>query len=450
MAERMTAAERLRFYRLDDEARDVLRRFGELAATAMPEILDGFYQHLRRWPAVAAAFKDEASFDRARKAQGEHWRRLFSGNFDEEYFGSVRRIGEAHARLGIEPSWYIGSYSFVLSELLRHASMMNSGGFFGSAGRAAKLGILTGAIAKATLLDVETVTGIYQENMERAAADDLRRVADELSGTIGTVIGAVGRSAGDLTVSAESMTKAADLANGRASAVAAASEQASGNVETVAAAAEQLSASINEISRQISKSSAVAGDAVRQAGETGGTMRVLADAADRIGEVVKLINDIASQTNLLALNATIEAARAGEAGKGFAVVASEVKSLANQTARATEDIKNQVAEIQAVAGKAVDAINSIDATIREMDQIGTAIAAAVEEQGAATAEIARNIQQASAGTTEVLNNISGVTQAAGETGRTAVSVLDGAQELNRHADELSKQLDSFARQVRHR
>jgi methyl-accepting chemotaxis protein len=446
MAERMTSADQLRFFQLDATARERLRQFRIVLEPKLPGVLDGFYAHLRGWPQMMKSFTDEASIARARKAQAAHWLRLFSGAFDEDYFVSVRRIGEAHARLGIEPGWYIGAYGFALAELLRLAATANSGGFFGNAGKAAGIGALTSVIGRAVMLDVALVTNLFQEVVEKKAVDQLKAMTDELSGTIGTVIGSVGRSANGLQLDAQTMTKAAEQASTKAVAVASASEQAAGNVQTVAAAAEQLSNSISEIASQISKSSAVASDAVRQAGETSATMRVLADAADRIGEVVRLINDIASQTNLLALNATIEAARAGEAGKGFAVVASEVKSLANQTARATEDIKSQVSEIQSAAGKAVDAIGSIDATIRQMDEIGTAIAAAVEEQGAATAEIARNAQQAAAGTTEVLSNISGVTEAAAETGQAASSVFSGAQELSRQADMLSGQLDAFVRQ----
>ena len=223
--------------------------------------------------------------------------------------------------------------------------------------------------------------------------------------------------------SAEAMTSTAEEASRQSTAVAAASEQASTNVQTVAAASEELSASIVEISRQVAQSASIAGRAVDEAAATNKSVQGLAEAAQKIGDVVKLINDIAGQTNLLALNATIEAARAGEAGKGFAVVASEVKSLANQTAKATEDIASQVDAIQSATNTPSRRSRASAKTIGEINEIATTIASAVEEQGAATKEISRNVQQAAPGTNDVSSNIAGVTQAAGETGQSAGQVL---------------------------
>jgi len=252
----------------------------------------------------------------------------------------------------------------------------------------------------------------------------------------------------ELQTTAQSMNVTAEEASRQSTAVAAASEQASTNVQTVAAAAEELSSSIAEIGRQVSESSRITGQAVDQATRTNSQVQALADAAQRIGDVVKLINDIAGQTNLLALNATIEAARAGEAGKGFAVVASEVKSLATQTAKATEDIAAQVKAIQGATGDSVQAIAEIASTIGRVNEIATTIAAAVEEQGAATQEIARNVQQASAGTAEVSSNIAGVTQAATETGTAATQVLEASGELARQNETLRSEVSRFLVNIR--
>jgi methyl-accepting chemotaxis protein len=265
----------------------------------------------------------------------------------------------------------------------------------------------------------------------------------ELAGKVAEVVKSVAAASNELKSTAESMSATAEETSRQATTVAAASEQATTNVQTVASAAEELSSSIAEISRQVAESASIAGQAVDEAGRTNATVQSLAEAAQKIGQVVELINDIASQTNLLALNATIEAARAGEAGKGFAVVASEVKNLANQTAKATEEIAAQINEMQTTTNGAVGAIQGISGTIGRISEIATSIASAVEEQGAATQEIARNVQQAAAGTQDVSANIGGVTQAAGETGAGASQVLSAADELSRQSAQLQTEIDQF-------
>ncbi len=248
--------------------------------------------------------------------------------------------------------------------------------------------------------------------------------------------------------SAASMQAAAEETNTQSGAVAAASEQAASNVQTVAAATEELSSSIREIGRQVTQSSQVTAKAVDEANRAKDMVRGLDTSAQKIGEVVSLITDIAEQTNLLALNATIEAARAGEAGKGFAVVASEVKNLAAQTAKATEEIAAQITGIQNATKSSVGAIESIFQTIGQIDQISTTIASAIEEQTAATQEIARNVEQAATGTQEVSSNIVGVTKAAGETGQVSVQVLDAAKELARQSDTLRTEVDGFLADIK--
>ena len=266
--------------------------------------------------------------------------------------------------------------------------------------------------------------------------------------SIRRMLDSVSDAAGHMTTTANGMSATAEETSRQSAAVAAASEEASASVHTVAAAAEELAASVAEISRQVSHSADVAREAATRAGRTNEKVQSLADGAEKIGAVVKLINDIAGQTNLLALNATIEAARAGEAGKGFAVVASEVKSLATQTAKATEEIAGQVAGIQSATKEAVAAIQEIATVIGQVNEISTTIAAAVEEQGAATQEIARNAQEAAKGTTEVSSNISGVTQGAGMTGSAASEVLTAAREVAAHSASLRDQVDTFLKQIR--
>jgi methyl-accepting chemotaxis protein len=245
-----------------------------------------------------------------------------------------------------------------------------------------------------------------------------------------------------------SLSTTAEQTSHRSTAVAAASEEACANVQTVSAATAELSASITEIGQKVTRSSNMANDAVHQAEATNGKVRDLALAAERIGEVVQLISGIAAQTNLLALNATIEAARAGESGKGFAVVASEVKSLANQTAKATEEIGQQISQIQEATRQAVSAIEGITSTISGISETTTAIASAVEQQQAATQEIAHNVQQATQGTQEVSSNILGVTEAVAETGKASQQALGMANGLASEADALSVAVQTFLASVR--
>ncbi|EKS34261.1 MAG: methyl-accepting chemotaxis protein [Afipia broomeae] len=255
-------------------------------------------------------------------------------------------------------------------------------------------------------------------------------------------------SANVMQATAESMSTSAEHSSALVNTVASAAEETSVNVQTVSAGTEELSSSIQEISRQVTNSTKIAANAVTEAGKTDTTMQGLADNANRISSVVDLIQEIASQTNLLALNATIEAARAGEAGRGFAVVASEVKSLAEQTAKATDEIRTQIASMQNVTASAVGAIRNIGSTIGEINEVTTAIAAAVEEQGAATREIARNIQHAASGTQEVSSNIVGVSRASSEAGTAAGEVLNASNELRREADTLRAEVDAFLLNIR--
>jgi methyl-accepting chemotaxis protein len=291
-----------------------------------------------------------------------------------------------------------------------------------------------------------------QEELKRKAEIDkkamLNKMADAFEASVKGVVESVSSAATELQSSAQSMSATAEQTNRQSGAVAAASEEASTNVQTVASASEELTASIREISQQMATSSTIAREAVENVERTNATVKSLADAAERIGQVVGLINEIASQTNLLALNATIEAARAGEAGKGFAVVASEVKSLATQTAKATEEIGGQIAAIQTATGQSVSAMSSISEVMQRINAVTTAVASAVEEQGAATQEISRNVQQASMGTTEVSSNIAGVTQAAGETGKAAGQVLTAAAELGRQSVQLQREVDQFIGTIR--
>ncbi len=295
---------------------------------------------------------------------------------------------------------------------------------------------------------------------ELAAAEKAERIAKEqraqhrltlaenFETKISGLAGMLSAASTEMEATAQSMSSTAAQTDRQAAAVAAAAEETNTGVQTVATAAEELTSSISEINRQVAQSEKISEKGVNDAQHTDRIVRELADGAAKIGQVVELIASIAGQTNLLALNATIEAARAGEAGKGFAVVASEVKNLANQTAKATEEIGGQITQIQSATAQAVQAIKAISDTIGEVSTITTAIPSAVEEQGAATAETARNVQQTAASTREVTSNIAGVSQAGNETGVAAGQVLHAAGDLSKQAEQLTAEVNTFVAGIR--
>jgi methyl-accepting chemotaxis protein len=277
---------------------------------------------------------------------------------------------------------------------------------------------------------------------------DMNKLADEFEGAVGQIVETVSSASSELEASAGTLTSTAERAQELTTMVAAASEEASTNVQSVASATEEMASSVNEISRQVQDSARMAGDAVDQARKTNDRVGELSKAAARIGDVVELINTIAGQTNLLALNATIEAARAGEAGRGFAVVASEVKALAEQTAKATGEIGQQISGIQAATQESVNAIREISGTIEKLSEISSAIAAAVEQQGAASQEISRNVQQAAHGTQQVSSHITDVQRGASETGSASSLVLSAAQSLSGDSSRLKLEVGKFLNSVR--
>jgi methyl-accepting chemotaxis protein len=341
----------------------------------------------------------------------------------------------------------------ALEEAMRTIAGGNHNIAVPGAGRSDEIGSMAGAVEvfKTGLIETEQLRASQDEQRARAQherRDTMNALAARFENGVGGVVSAVSSAATELRQTAQSMAATAEESTNQTAAVAAASEEATQSAQAVAAAVEELNASISEIAKQVNESARVAGDAVSQANVTNNEVQSLAEAAQKIGDVVKLISEIAAQTNLLALNATLEAARAGEAGRGFAVVASEVKALATQTSKATDEISTQVSSIQNATRLSVDSIQNITSTIGRVSEIASTIAAAVEEQGAATLEIARNVAEAARGTGEVSQNIAGVNDAARETGIAASQVVESAGELSRNGEDLKTQVDAFLREVR--
>ncbi len=359
--------------------------------------------------------------------------------------------------LGFVLAWLIGSGLAKPVTAMTDAMQRLAGGDndveIPARGRGDEIGEMAGAVEVFKANAIERVrleaeakeAEIRAEKEKKQAMEDL---ADKFEANVGDVLRSVTSATAELDATATSMSQVADRSLNEATAVASASEQASANVQTVASASEELSSSISEISRQVLESSRITSEAVVQAENTNQSVAGLNDAAQKIGDVVDMINDIASQTNLLALNATIEAARAGEAGKGFAVVASEVKNLANQTAKATDEIGGQISAMQLETNSAVDALSGITETIGKINEIATSVSSAVEEQSAATQEITRNVEEASRGTQEVNENIASVSEASKETGTASTQVQAASQELAGQADQLNNAVMGFLDEVR--
>jgi methyl-accepting chemotaxis protein len=420
---------------LTPEMRDLDGKIDEQAAALASAM------HKIRDLEVAAADGSDVSFD-ARGAQGALHSMILSG------IAIVVALAIAFllARAIIRP---IKAMTATMGRLSRGDMSAEIPG----TDRKDEIGEMSQAVGvfKDSMVEAERLRAQQERQKSEAAAQrkvDMGLLADQFEQAVGGIVKTVASAATELRASAQSMSSTAEETNKQAQAVASASNEATTSVQTVAAAAEELSLSVDEISRQITQSNDVAAKAVRQAETTNSEVASLATAAQKIGDVVRLIEEIASQTNLLALNATIEAARAGEAGKGFAVVASEVKTLATQTGKATEEISSQIAAVQSATQNSVSAINGIGETIRTISTISGSIAAAVEEQTAATREIARNVQQAAQGTSEVTENIVSVSQAASDTGTAAGQVLGSAEELSHQAELLRGELSRFIEVVR--
>ncbi len=385
----------------------------------------------------------------------------FSKQASEQYHATSRLlviVAAAGIAFGVLAGFLIGQFGIVKPiNLLKGAMEALAGNDLKAEvpgiDRRDELGDMarTVEVFKTSGLEVERLRAAQLAAETHAAEQrkaDMYKLAGDFEGAVGEIIETVSQASTELEASAGSLSATAERAQEVATAVAAASEEASTNVQSVASATEELSSSVNEISRQVQESARMANEAVDQARKTNDRVGELSKAAARIGDVVELINTIAGQTNLLALNATIEAARAGEAGRGFAVVASEVKALAEQTAKATGEIGQQITGIQAATQESVGAIREISGTIEKLSEISSTIAAAVEEQGAATQEISRNVQQASLGTQQVSANITGVQRGAGETGSASSQVLSAAQLLSRDSNRLKLEVGKFLDTVR--
>ncbi len=428
-------ARRLAFARIDRETSETLREVWPLVEPILPELLRRFYAHLSG-EAVLARLISGRSQDLA-TAQKRHWERVFSGRFDEDYARSVRAIGAAHHRIGLEPRWYVAGYQYVLNEVMAHLVSLDRL-------RGRRLTRRLRAVNQAVMLDMDLAISVYQEVLIEERSRHAKYVDDQISsfrGAAESLLGEVDGNTRRMSKTAGDLKSVAANAREQATGAAVAAEETSTMVQSVASASEELNAAIAEIARQIASATGIVSRANTMTADMAGSVTSLATSGDKIGAVVGLIQAIAAQTNLLALNATIEAARAGEAGRGFAVVASEVKNLAGQTAKATEEISRQVGDIQTGTTRAVAAIEEIGGVMRDIGRVTASIAAAVEEQGAVTGEIARSVHQAADGTAILSRNVS-------EVETVITRTRDGADAVDETAVSYAHQMQMLADTVR--
>jgi methyl-accepting chemotaxis protein len=441
--------ERLRFLQLDATASAALKRMKPLIEQALPGALDAFYGHVKQFGHASSFFRDQGHMDHAKGHQMRHWMTIASGDFGPAYVESVRKIGLAHARIGLEPRWYLGGYAHLVATMVRALieQAMPKGPLANNKAINQALDDVA-VFQRAAMLDMDFAISIYLEESEASKKRMMEELAASFENRIKGVVDGVAAAATELSATARSMSDIASRTSDQATVVAAASEEATANVSVVAASADQMSQSVREIASRMGEAAATTSNAVAMADASAQTINELSVAASKIGAVVSMISDIAAQTNLLALNATIESARAGEAGKGFAVVASEVKGLASQTARATEDIKQQIDAMQAATEQAVNAITTIRAAIGDVSSSALAINAAVEQQAAATEEITRNTREAAIGTQEVSSTIVQVQEGANTTGGASSQVVAAAEELGQQSEELRAAVARFLGEMR--
>ncbi|MFV3130030.1 methyl-accepting chemotaxis protein [Niveispirillum sp. KHB5.9] len=430
---------RLAVFQITEADLALVRELKGFAQTRLPGLLEQWHSRFAAWPEIQKALSNPM----VHEVRVDHWRRAVSAQLDDQFMVSAKRLAQAFYENDV-PGYAVAiCHSTVMNgifEALELTQNKTGVALLLDRGEVARKSALREALSKLAWLDLELLLETYAEAERANRTQALIEMADTVEREASAAVEKVASQTGGMARDAEGMAGSAERVGVNAQDVASSARQALTNAQTVASATEQLAGSIQEITSQVTHSSTVTRRAVETGERASSTIRSLSETVGRIGEVAQMIAGIAGQTNLLALNATIEAARAGDAGKGFAVVASEVKQLANQTARSTEEIARQIAEIQSVTASAVAAMSEIGSAISEIDHVSTAIAAAIEEQSAATQEISRNVVATSSAVSDVASNIAVVSGEATRTGEQAAQVKNGSADVATSIEELRRVL----------
>lgn len=435
-----TQALRLEFFGLTTDARDRLVALAPSIDREIDRALGSFYERVSHAPEVDRFFADDSMRDHARRKQRAHWDGILTGRFDDSYFETVRRIGRVHCDIGLEPQSYMAGYAEVASHLI--------GAVVSRSSRKRETVDAVDALLRAIFLDMALAISTYLDACETRERGRRNEVAEIFEQNIAGVIANLTSAADQLETSADEMGGVVEAAIAEVGVTANGVEQTSGNVKSVAAAAEQMHAAAREIADQVARTTHRTGSAVDQVGSASTTMEGLKTSTDEIGGIVSLIQAITEQTNLLALNATIEAARAGEAGKGFAVVASEVKALAQQTAKAADQIAQRIAEVQAATGSAGEAFAAIRETIESVNDASVNINAAVEEQSVVIRDIADNAASAAQGNESSAGAAANLETRIKGAGDVSTTVTTLANSLRAEMTELNSRVGAFLDQAR--
>jgi len=440
--------DRLDFLGFNPELRTALTQCSADIEKALPDALGAFYDVVGSNPATRRFFTDDSHMAAARERQHAHWLSILSGRYDGDYFASVRKIGLAHSRLGLEPRYYIGGYAHLASALIRTLACPDDRwARFGGRDtdlQARKLD----ALVKAIFLDMELAVSLYLEETQASAARDRDLIASEFETHVGDVVQSLQTVSDTIGTASHTVSDTVEATLERAVKAASGAEASAESVRSVAAASEQMQAATGEIAQRAHAQTDIARDAETLASAAAEDIERLSQAATQIGGVVTLIQQIAEQTNLLALNATIESARAGEAGKGFAVVAQEVKTLANQTAKATDEIGGEITAIQSATEAVVQAMGQIKATISKIAETSIGISAAVEEQASATAEITRSSTSAAQGNEAVAVAATEMEQSTRDASTSVEAMAAASSEVQTSSAALSSAVEQFLNSIR--